>query len=130
MADQYQEIHARDADRHRRMVELRAQQQRRNALVGHYAGMCKSKQNIEIIADASFELDDFRGYLCLGVKSIGTVTGAWMTNTKVNGRELRFKIDTGADVTVIPEKVYKQPSATLNFKLLPDIHYVAQEDMH
>ena len=69
--------------------------------------MCKSKQKIEIVSDASFESDDSRGYLCLGVRSIGTVTGAWMTNAKVNGRELRFKIDTGADVTVIPEKVYK-----------------------
>ena len=30
-----------------------------------------------------------------------------MTNVKVNGRELRVKIDIGADVTVIPERVYK-----------------------
>ncbi len=32
---------------------------------------------------------------------------AWMTKVKVNGRDLRFKIDTGADVRVTPERVYK-----------------------
>ncbi|XP_062523487.1 uncharacterized protein K02A2.6-like [Corticium candelabrum] len=85
--------------------------------VDHYARMCKSKQKIEIVSDASFESDDSRGYLCLGVRSMGTVTGAWMTNAKVNGRELRFKIDTGADVTVIPEKVYKTTFS--NAKLQP-----------
>ena len=67
----------------------------------------------------------------MGVQSIGTVTGAWMTNVKVNGIELRFKIDTGADVTVVPESVYKKKqSVTLTCKLLPNIHYVIQEDMH
>ena len=44
--------------------------------VGHYARMCRSKQKIEIVSDASFESDDSRGHLCMGVQSIGTVTGA------------------------------------------------------
>ena len=57
--------------------------------------LCAHTPNKQIVSDSSV---DSRGYLCLD-QSIETVTGAYMTNVKVNGRELRFKIDTGADVT-------------------------------
>ena len=88
--------------------------------------MCKTTQKIESVSCISVESDDCRGCLCLGFQSIGTVTGACITNVKVNGIELRFSIYTSADVTVIPERVYKQVSVTLNCKLLPDIHYVVR----
>ena len=39
-----------------------------------------------------------------------------MTNVKVNGIELRFKIDTGADVTVVPESVYKTTISNANLQ--------------
>ncbi len=54
--------------------------------------MRKTKREIEIVSDSSVALVDSRSYLCLGVQSTRTVTGAWMTNVKVNGRELRFRL--------------------------------------
>jgi len=46
---------------------------------------------------------------------IGTVTadavGAnipWIVDVQLNGQKLEFKVDTGADVTVVPECVYSQ----------------------
>lgn len=38
----------------------------------------------------------------------------WLTTTKVNGHSVEFKIDTGADVTAVPEQIFK----TLNVKNL------------
>lgn len=32
----------------------------------------------------------------------------WLTNLLIGKSEINFKIDTGADVTVIPEKVFRQ----------------------
>lgn len=31
----------------------------------------------------------------------------WMQNIKLNGENVDFKLDTGADVTSIPEKMYR-----------------------
>ena len=32
----------------------------------------------------------------------------WLTNLLIGKSEINFKIDAGADVTVIPEKVFRQ----------------------
>lgn len=31
----------------------------------------------------------------------------WMQNIKLNGENIDFKLDTGADVTSIPENIYR-----------------------
>lgn len=53
---------------------------------------------------------------------LGTIHGSassggckpWLTTIQVNGHSVEFKIDTGADVTAVPEQIFK----TLNVKNL------------
>ena len=55
-------------------------------------------------ADTQPEEDTFLG-------AIDTVTGSsnpWTTNILLNGESLQFKVDTGADVTVIPMRSYSE----------------------
>ena len=40
----------------------------------------------------------------------------WLVKVKLNGDDIEFKVDTGADVTVIPEQLY---SAARDGKLQP-----------
>ena len=42
----------------------------------------------------------------LGVDSGINITNQWMTKLKLNLQIIKFKIDTGADVTVIPSTTY------------------------
>ena len=55
-------------------------------------------------ADTQPEEDTFLG-------AIDTVTGSsnpWTTDILLNGESLQFKVDTGADVTVIPVRSYSE----------------------
>ena len=55
-------------------------------------------------ADTQPEEDTFLG-------AIDTVTGSsnpWTTDILLNGESLQFKVDTGADVTVIPVRFYSE----------------------
>ena len=51
------------------------------------------------------EPDQFLGVL-LAEGETNQQTPPWMTTVTLNNREVVFKIDTGADVTVIPETSY------------------------
>ena len=73
---------------------------------GHWASVCKSSQTVgEIEEDYAF------------FGAIGTVRNEdiWSVDLTLNNSLVHFKIDTGADVTVIPESVYKKlkPTPTL-----------------
>ena len=81
---------------------------------GHYGSQCFSKQLSEITTknppDSAF---------------LGTVatdcTPAWFTTVELNGRELSFKLDTGAEVTAISTEAYKRlrkPQLTTPEKIL------------
>ena len=69
---------------------------------GHYQACCRSKavESVESDKEESF----------LGVieehNHVFAVDESWNVNLRVNGTPLKFKLDTGADVTVIPENVY------------------------
>ena len=65
---------------------------------GHFAAVCRSAQKLE-----SIEEDEAAAYL-------GAVhhsqSSTWSEILTINGGQLRFKVDTGASVTAIPESVY------------------------
>jgi len=70
---------------------------------GHWATICKSSQTVgEIEEDYAF------------LRAIGTERNEdlWSVDLILNNPLVRFKIDTGADVTVIPESVYKKLKPT------------------
>lgn len=47
--------------------------------------------------------DDFRVFL----RSVRAKGESWMIDIEINERHIPFKIDTGADVTVMPHNVFK-----------------------
>lgn len=73
---------------------------------GHWASVCKSSQTVgEIEEDYAF----------LGAIGTERNEDIWSVDLTLNNSLVHFKIDTGADVTVIPESVYKKlkPTPTL-----------------
>ena len=76
---------------------------------GHYEAVCRSAKVIRLVEG---EEDD----LFLGEISTKKKANPWMTDLCVDGVEMQFKIDTGADVTIIPETMYrKQLDSTPEF---------------
>ncbi|KAK0131436.1 hypothetical protein N1851_033838 [Merluccius polli] len=65
---------------------------------GHYGRTCRLANTVNEVAE------DMDG-LFLGVVSSGDEP--WMADIDLKGSKVTFKIDTGADVTAIPEQVYK-----------------------
>lgn len=74
---------------------------------GHYKSMCKSKPGTSIWAvNADLDPDVFLGAVTSEVPAVTSEGAPWTTALVLNSRKLDFKIDTGADVTVIPETDY------------------------
>ena len=74
---------------------------------GHYEVVCRSAKVIGAVQEEDF--------LFLGGISSSEKENPWVTTVKLNQSEIQFKIDTGADVTIIPESTYK------TLKIKPDI---------
>ncbi|XP_048759371.2 uncharacterized protein K02A2.6-like [Ostrea edulis] len=69
---------------------------------GHFAKACRKANIAEVDRSPGDRSEWFLG-------SVDSKRGdPWMTNIKIRGHTVKFKIDTGADVTVIPESEYKQ----------------------
>ena len=74
---------------------------------GHFKALCRSTVSVNQLnanSQEQFEADSFLG-------AIDTVTDSskpWIADILVNGELIQFKVDTGADVTVIPEKYYSE----------------------
>lgn len=69
---------------------------------GHYAKVCRSGALNEVNTAESDEEE---------TAFLGTVSSdgePWLINLKVNGHTAVFKIDTGADVTVLSEDVFQR----------------------
>ena len=78
---------------------------------GHFAKVCMKKSTVhEVTADE----DESKSYFLGSVESDVTEPDAsepepaWYTDLYTNRSHVRFKIDCGADVTVISEKAYRQ----------------------
>ena len=74
---------------------------------GHFHRLCRSTvNNVETRTGSDSEnTNSDSDWKFLGVVT-GNVTEQWMTNLKLNRRMIKFKIDTGADVTMIPSTTY------------------------
>ena len=77
---------------------------------GHYAKVCKSSKLVQRVDENSDE-DDIS---LMTIEDVSTITSKsnkkWQTNLLIGNTKVNFKIDTGADVTVIPEDVFGQNS--------------------
>lgn len=71
---------------------------------GHYGRVCRSASSVNAVAEDTGGLHDTDG-LFLGTVTSEDSEGPWMADIIVKGRKVTFKIDTGADVSAIPEHV-------------------------
>ena len=70
---------------------------------GQFKACCRSKVSVnQLSADTQKEEDAFLG----AIDTVTDNTKSWTTDILLNGQMLQFKVDTGADVTVIPVKSY------------------------
>ena len=76
---------------------------RRCSKKGHYQKFCRSKTTSESTINQIEEDDAF-----LGVVSSNKSLEPWLINLCLNKETVKFKIDTGVDVTVIPASVYNE----------------------
>ena len=67
--------------------------------------MCRTKHCIRDIEEAERQ-DEFLGGIHVDSADANTTTSPWVTQININDRVVNFKIDTGADVTVISDKEY------------------------
>ncbi|XP_061926289.1 uncharacterized protein K02A2.6-like [Entelurus aequoreus] len=75
--------------------------------IGHYAVACFRGKAVNTVTECQSDGDnDQEDYAFLGEVQTQT-TRPWMENILLNGEAINFKIDTGADVTSIPESVFK-----------------------
>lgn len=65
---------------------------------GHYSNVCRSTKSVSAVTEDD---DVFLG-------TVDTGEQAWTVDLQVRQAKVRFKIDTGADVSVIPEREYRQ----------------------
>lgn len=72
---------------------------------GHFARVCKGRavSEIETVPDDA-EYEGATAYL--GLVNSDNSENEWITEVKINEHSAQLKIDTGADVTVIPEAEY------------------------
>ena len=93
---------------------------------GHYARVCQAKKKLGIhVAALTEEYSDEDDPFWGSVESTGACP--WMTEVKVDNHKSVFKIDTGADVTAIPAKLYTQGQFS---KLSRATLFMDQEGQH
>ncbi|ROL55227.1 hypothetical protein DPX16_5737 [Anabarilius grahami] len=72
---------------------------------GYYAKVCRSRGISEVNMTGDEQEDDMA---FLGTVSTEQNDAPWLIKLKVNDSEVLFKVDTGADVTVVSEDLFKQ----------------------
>ena len=74
---------------------------------GHFAKVCKSSKRVQSVDDGLSEDD-------VSVMTIGETVNMvennskWKTNLLIGNHNVNFNLDTGADVTVIPEDIFRR----------------------
>ena len=78
--------------------------------IGHYASECRTKSVHEVSTESMSDTEVFLG----AIQQANTDKDPWKVELYIEGCLTGFKIDTGADVTVIPKSLLdKLPSQTL-----------------
>ncbi len=79
---------------------------------GHFAAVCKTKKKIDEIYQGD-EAESI-GTVFLGVVKSENSTDVWQRPIIINGEQIIFKLDTGAAVTAIPERLYSNGAFPLH----------------
>ena len=99
----------------KRLCPARESKCRYCSKVAHWAKACKSnpgKRVSKVNLSQHHEENFFIGEVTeLDTVSVDT-RESWMAEVKFNGRKVGFKLDTGADVTVIPPSLYQSLKPT------------------
>ena len=78
---------------------------------GHFKTMCRTQGAVQAVESAESAADD---EAFMGMVRQSQESNPWSITLSVNGTPVEFKIDTGADVTVIPTSILRSiPDATL-----------------
>ena len=93
--------------------------------IGHYASVCKGK-SVSVVQEESSEDSDRDVFLGEVSSKLNNNQSKWHVSLTLGSKSVKFKIDTGADVTVIPESVYNdaelKPLRKTNRKLFGPGH--------
>ena len=73
---------------------------------GHWKRACRSKNVHEVISGEIVPNDLFLGE----ISTENVESHPWEAMLRINGRDFKFKLDSCADVTVIPPGIFKQIS--------------------
>ena len=74
---------------------------------GHYSSQCFSKS----VANVSISSEDENDTAYLNTVTLQSGSKSWNCNVVINGQKIPFKLDTGAEVTVVSESVLKSVDA-------------------
>ncbi|GFO00158.1 myosin-7 [Plakobranchus ocellatus] len=76
--------------------------------MNHFQTVCHSKFRKKSVNDLDLELEDEIEIETLMIDSVidDKEEQGWTTNLKIGCTELKFKIDTGADISIISKKAY------------------------
>lgn len=67
----------------------------------HYSKVCRSAKEVHVV-ETTQNCNDTPLFLC----TVDTGTDPWYTDMTIRNHKIRFKIDTGADVSVMPAQTY------------------------
>ena len=81
---------------------------------GHFKAVRRSKKLVREILVSYDIQDEFLGVIHSETDSLSSTEAPWTTNLVLNSRNIEYKIDTGADVTVISEQEYFSEHNTTN----------------
>ena len=73
---------------------------------GHFKAVCRSKREVREVLVSDDSQDEFLGVIHSEIDSLSSTEAPWTTKLELNGRNIEFKIDAGADVTVISEQEF------------------------
>ena len=80
------------------------------SLKGHYAKCCKTKRKVnEVTLETEATTNTTSAETVEFLDTVDAVASGtpWVIKVQLNNRDLEFKVDTGADVTVLPEGNYQ-----------------------
>lgn len=83
---------------------------------GHFAVCCNSQRSVREVFVPEAEQDGPDNSYFLGAVNVNAPGKPWEVKLRIGGHQVKFKLDSGADVTVITEETYrslrKQPVLT------------------
>ena len=84
---------------------------------GHFKRYCRSADRVwEIHLENSDDSSDDTTETFIGVVNSHQESPKWTVNIMVNDHPVEFSIDTGADVTVIPEHIYQEAAGRISLQ--------------